>query len=93
MYGRGFFETLDYVTGNWMLLLSALFTTLFIGWVMQRQTIYEEFLKGSKLGKIMPIWFFMIRWLAPIAILLIVLEEAKLIDINLFSNYCRIPSK
>ena len=93
MYGRTFFETLDYVTGNWMLLLSALFTTLFIGWIMRRQTVYEEFLKGSKFDKIVSIWFFMIRWLAPLAILLIVLEEAKLIDINLFSNYCRIPSK
>lgn len=93
MYGCTFFETLDYVTGNWMLLLSALFTTIFIGWVMQRQTVYKEFIKGSKLTRILHVWFFMIRWLAPIAILLIILEEAKLIDINLFSNYCRIPSK
>ncbi|MBS0621111.1 MAG: sodium-dependent transporter [Verrucomicrobia bacterium] len=93
MYGKDFFDTMDYVTGSWMLPIAALLTTIFIGWVMQRQTAYEEFLKGTTLIRWMRPWFFAIRYVAPIAILLIILQEGGIIDINLLVDYCRFGCK
>lgn len=88
MYGKDFFDTLDYVTGSWMLPIAALLTTIFIGWFMPRQTSHGEFLQGSTLGKWMRPWFFIMRWVAPIAMLLIILQEGGIIDINAIVEYC-----
>jgi len=93
MYGKDYFDTLDYITGSWMLPVAALLTTLFLGWFVQRQTAYDEFLKGTTLGKLMRPWFFAIRWLAPLAIFLIILQESGVIDINTIVNYCRFGCK
>lgn len=82
MYGKDYFDTLDYITGSWMLPIAAFLTTLFVGWFIQKQVAHEEFLKGTTLGKLMRPWFFAIRWIAPAAILLIILQEGGVIDIN-----------
>ncbi len=89
MYGKDYFDTLDYITGSWMLPIAALLTTLFLGWFVHRETAHEEFLKGTTLGKLMRPWYFTIRWLAPLAIFLIILQEGGVIDINMIVNYCR----
>lgn len=75
MYGKTFFDTMDFVTSNWMMPAAAFFTTLFIGWFMDKRVAKEEFLKGTTLGKWLRSWFFIIRWIAPIAILLIIAAE------------------
>jgi len=93
MYGKDFFDTLNYVTGNWMMPLAALFTTIFIGWFMDKRISAEEFLRGSTLGKLLKIWFFLVRWLSPIAIILIILQEGGLIDLNMIVNYCKFGCK
>ncbi len=89
MYGKDFFGTLDYVTGSWMMPCAALFTTIFIGWVMDRRLSSAEFLKGTTLVKLLKVWFFCIRWLAPIAIIIIILQEGGIVDINSIVDYCR----
>ena len=93
MYGKDFFDTLDYITGSWMLPFAALLTTIFVGWVMQRQVAHSEFLQGTTLVKWLKPWFFIIRWVAPIAILIIILQEGGIIDINTIVDYCRYGCK
>ncbi|HAZ16180.1 MAG TPA: sodium-dependent transporter [Parachlamydiales bacterium] len=94
MYGQGndFMNTLDNLASNWMMPIAALLTTLFLGWNVSRQLIYEEFLKGTSLGYLMKGWFFLIRWIAPIAIILIILQEGKVIEFNkLFTFFQKQP--
>lgn len=93
MYGKDFFDTLDYVTGSWMLPLAAFLTTLFVGWAMPRQIAHQEFLQGTTLTKWLTPWFFIMRWIAPVAILLIILQEGGIIDINAIVDYCRYGCK
>jgi NSS family neurotransmitter:Na+ symporter len=93
LYGKDFFDTLDYVTGSWMLPIAALLTTIFIGWFMDRRIAQQEFLKGTTLGKLLKTWFFLVRWLSPVAIVVIILQESGMIDINLIVNYCRFGCK
>ena len=89
LYGKDFFDTLNYFTGSWMLPLAALFTTLFVGWFMDKKVSADEFLKGTSLGKILRVWFFLIRWLAPVAILLVILQEGGVIDANAIVTHFR----
>ena len=53
----------------------------------------EEFLKGTTWTKLLKPWFFLIKWLSPIAIVLIILQEGGIIDINLIVNYCHFGCK
>jgi len=82
MYGKDYFDTVDYITGSWMMPMAALFTTIFMGWFMDKRLSSQEFVKGTAFLKLLRGWFFMIRWLAPVAIILIILQEGGVIDIN-----------
>jgi NSS family neurotransmitter:Na+ symporter len=88
LYGKDFFETLDYVTGNWMIPVAALLTTIFIGWFMDKQKANDEYTKGTTLVRLRKPWFFLVRWVAPVAIIVILLQESGVIDINLVIKYC-----
>jgi neurotransmitter:Na+ symporter, NSS family len=89
LYKKDFFGTLDYLTGSWMLPLAALFTTIFIGWFMDKQVTRDEFFKGTTIGYFYKPWFFLMRWIAPVAIILVILQEGGIIDVNMIVDYCR----
>lgn len=61
--------------------IAALFTTIFIGWRISKNETYNEFLRGSKKRWIVYPWFFLVRWVAPIAVIIIILQEAGIIKI------------
>lgn len=82
MYGKDFFTTILDIVSNWLMPISALLTTVFVGWFVHKKIIKEEFLRGSKLRYIFGIWFFLVKWLAPIGIILMILQEGDIIDIN-----------
>lgn len=83
MYGgRNFLSSIDNITADWMMPISALLTTIFLGWFVNRDITFEEFSKGTQMVRIMKYWFFLIRWLAPVAIILIILQEGGIIEFN-----------
>jgi neurotransmitter:Na+ symporter, NSS family len=82
LYGTDFFTTINYITGSWMMPVSGFLTILFVGWFMEKKVVYQEFLQGTTLTKLLHTWFFMVRWLAPIAILIIILQEGGIINIE-----------
>jgi NSS family neurotransmitter:Na+ symporter len=54
--------------------LASLFTVLFVGWRLKRTDIYDEFTNGgtlSKNAKLFGILWFLIRFVAPLAIITI----------------------
>ncbi len=78
MYGVNFFGTLDALVSNWLLPLGALLTSLFLGWRLPSCLVREEFKRGSIFGKIYGGWIFLIRWIVPMAILLVFIYESKI---------------
>ena len=85
--GKNFLATIDNITGNWMMPIAALLTTLFLGWFVDKNISYEEFLKGTNLKFLMKGWFFLIRYVAPVAIVLIILQEGGIIEFNKLFNF------
>lgn len=75
--GHSFFELLDYLTSNIMLPLTSLGTALFVGWAMQRETARRALRVRSPL--IFPLWHGAVRWLAPAAIVVIMLRALGLL--------------
>lgn len=81
IYSKSFFATIDYISSNWMLPISALFTAIFIGWFTDKKNIRQEFATGTHLGFIATPWFFMVKYIAPLLVIFIILQEAGLIKI------------
>ena len=67
------FANADHFVSNWMLPLGGLFTALVAGWIMTRKATRDELVDGNQPGWFRyGAWRFFIRWVAPAAILTIV---------------------
>jgi len=82
MYGKNFFGTVDSLVSIWILPLGALLIALYVGWRLKRQHIQEEFAQGSAWSGLFSVWFFVIRWVAPIAILLIFVHKGGFVNLD-----------
>jgi NSS family neurotransmitter:Na+ symporter len=65
----GYFEILEYVTANIMMPLSGLLLAVFVGWLIKPEMIRDELQMRSP--TLFRIWFWLLRWVAPISIALI----------------------
>lgn len=79
MYGINFFTTIDDLVSVWLLPIGGLLTAFYIGWHLKKDFLRSEFKKGSTLGILFTVWFFLVRWVAPIGILLIFLQKGGFI--------------
>lgn len=82
IYGKDFFETMNYITSSWMMPISGLLTTIFVGWKMEKPIFDSELLKGTRWRFLLRPIFFSVKWLAPVCVGLIILEQAGLIQFN-----------
>lgn len=70
--GRTFFDWFDYLASNWIMPLGGLFTAVFVGWIMKRDVVVKE-LRLERHPLRSRLFFFLLRFLAPVAILLVFL--------------------
>lgn len=78
------FDNLDYLTSNILLPLGGLLIALFAGWVMCKSSTVEELELGA--GYRYNVWRMLIRFLAPIALILVFLNATGLLDMLESSN-------
>ena len=75
-FSLSFFDLLDFVTAKLMLPLGGLLVCLFVGWYLKRSVSYEELTNyGLQKATYFPIYMFILRYFAPIAITLIFVNE------------------
>ncbi len=82
MYNETFFDTVSGLVGIWLLPVVALLTSIFAGWMMPRKMLKAEFEVGTKMHWFFGGWHFFIRWIVPLAIILVLLEQGGLISID-----------
>ena len=76
MFGLGFFDLLDFVTAKIMLPLSGFLVCLFVGWYLKRSVSFGELTNGGRLNApYFPAYMFILKFQAPLAILLIFIHE------------------
>ncbi|MFJ7308727.1 sodium-dependent transporter [Peribacillus frigoritolerans] len=74
------FDFADYLTSNIALPVGALFISLFIGYQMKRIEVQKEFETGADPGRsLFKLWYFLIRYIVPIMIILVFLKSTNLI--------------
>lgn len=72
IFGRTIFDFFDNLSSNVLMTLGSLLTVLFVGWSLKKTDIYDEFTNGGTLRanvKIFGILWFLIRYIAPVAII------------------------
>ena len=76
IFGKNLFDFLDTMSSNVMMTLGALLTVLFVGWKMKKEDVYDEFTSGGSIVRnvrIFKVVYFLIRYIAPSAIIVIML--------------------
>lgn len=69
------FDIYDYGSANILLPLGGLFTCIFVGWVMKPKFFKDEITNyGALPGKVVPLLFVLVRYIAPVLILYIFLK-------------------
>lgn len=82
IYGKTFFMTIDDLVTVWLLPIGGLCTCIFVGWRLDEEIGKSEFRSGSIFPMFWRPWFFFIRYIAPVAIVLILLQKSGVIDID-----------
>ncbi len=79
LFGKNFFDSMDYLASNWLLPLGGLFIALFVGWAMPEKMRREEFELGSKFGRFYGVWLFTLRFVVPLAVLAVWLFSVEIL--------------
>ena len=76
LFGKTFFDSLDFLTANIMLPLGGLFIAIFAGWILPRRDSEKE-LGGDHLGY--RLWRFTVRYVSPLAVFIVFLRSIEVI--------------
>ncbi len=86
IFGKNFFDTMDQLCDTWLLPLNGLLVAVFAGWAVDAERRRTEFSKGTTSYWFYRPWLFSVRWIVPIAILLVILNQTGIINIDLLWN-------
>ena len=74
--GHSLFDVFDFVTGQIFLPIGGFLTCIFLGWVVPRNVVKDEFTNwGTTRGIFFGTYYFLIRFVCPLAILAIFLHQ------------------
>jgi len=71
---QSFFDIFDFITTNYMLPVVGLLTSIFVAWIIKEKIRNDEFNGLKKMSIFYIPWKFTIRYLTPIAVMIIILH-------------------
>ncbi|RUM43654.1 MAG: sodium-dependent transporter [Hydrogenimonas sp.] len=78
--GQPLFDLLEYTTDSILLPLGGLLIAIFVGYVLQKEQVYAA-LKNEMSQKLFNIWYFSIRYIAPLALIFMMLNLMGILKI------------
>ena len=75
IFGKNIFDFLDYVGPNFFMLLGGLVTAIYVGWILKKTVVHDQLTNGGmhRSRFVQPYIIFCLRYVAPIAIIIIFL--------------------
>ena len=72
IFGKSFFDLMDFMSSNILLPLGGLFISIYVGWILKKIiTARELAINGHMKFSVLRIFFFLIRYILPVAILIV----------------------
>lgn len=79
IFGKNIFDTLDFMTAKIMLPLGGMLASIFVGWVLDKKIVKDEVSnQGTLKASYYKIFIFILKFIAPIGIAVIFLNELGL---------------
>lgn len=79
LFGMGFFDLFDFLVAKLIMPIGGMLMCVFLGWVVDKRVLRSELTNGGTLrSSFYPVYRFIIRYFAPICILLIFANELGL---------------
>jgi NSS family neurotransmitter:Na+ symporter len=81
IYGANFLTTVNNFVSIWIIPVAGLLTSIFIGWVMDKDMIMAEF--TTEQGQVKWFWWYwrpFVRYIVPLLIFLIIIQKSGLLD-------------
>ncbi|MCA1061594.1 sodium-dependent transporter [Rossellomorea aquimaris] len=73
--GKNFFDFADYITSNFGLPIGALLISIFVSYRLKREDVWNELQSGSSISTgLFNSWIFLLRYIVPVAIVLVFLS-------------------
>ena len=70
--GCSIFEFFDKLCSNFLMVMGGLMFTIFVGWRMTKDDVRDELTSGGRyFNRFFPVLWFLIRYIAPIAVIVI----------------------
>jgi NSS family neurotransmitter:Na+ symporter len=77
LFDKTYFDIMDYVTSNILLPLGGLLIAIFTAWLMSRKAVVAELGLGE--GFVFQSWLFVVRYVAPLGVVVIFLHAISII--------------
>ncbi len=75
IFGKSIFDAMDYLTANFMMPLGGMFTCICISWYLDKSILKDQVTNHGKLRcSYLPVIFFLLRYICPLAIFFIFLN-------------------
>lgn len=75
--GKNFFDWMDYLTSSVLLPIAGLIMAIFVGYVIEKERVASAL--KHQLGRFFELWYFSIRYIAPVALVLVMLNLTGII--------------
>jgi neurotransmitter:Na+ symporter, NSS family len=72
---RNFLDSVDFLSTNYLLPIGGLLIAVFTGWVLTTRLARGEIEKGAVRFHLYPVWHFLIRYVSPILVALVLLNK------------------
>ncbi len=82
IYGGSYLDTIEQLVSVWLIPVGGLITALFLGWRVSKHDLKAEFPDKKGWRKFFMVWHFLMRYIIPILILLIIFQKAELINFD-----------
>lgn len=77
-FGKNAFDWMDFITSSVMMPMAAIVTCIFLGYFVDKQLLKDKFTRHTSVA-IFNFWYFLIRYVVPIAIVILFLNKLGLI--------------
>ncbi|MDD6184387.1 MAG: sodium-dependent transporter [Bacteroidales bacterium] len=75
LFDRTIFDLFDLITASYLMPIGALATTIFLGWFYPKVEVKDEITNGGALkGRLFELYYFILRFVAPIALIVILVS-------------------
>ena len=79
IFGSNFLDTVNDLASIWVIPFAGLFTALFVGWVLEKEITKKEFTTSTNSYGLWGVWYFSIRYIVPLLILIIIIQKSGLL--------------